>query len=76
MDYLLVFYCAILSFLQLDSLSPHSLPLYRKEQHEHSLKFLLLCSTEEKHPDRLKLNEGEYMINSPKSECFFVFFFN
>ncbi len=27
--------------------NPHSLPLYGKEQHEHSLKSLLLCSTKE-----------------------------
>ncbi len=42
---LIIFYSALWSFL---SSSPHPLPLYGKEQHWHSSKHLLLCSTEQR----------------------------
>ncbi len=38
----------LFAILKHNNLNPHSLPLYGKEQHEHALKSLLLCSTKER----------------------------
>jgi len=42
-----VIWMTFVMFYELDSLSPHSLSLYRRVQREHFSKHLLLCSTEE-----------------------------